>query len=473
MGRSKVVLICVLLAFCGCIFVSSSSAASSTVATVQAEQMQLPAGASVVIDRGASAGKAVKLTSSGSSLTSTLTLPSAATSVKIVAHGTRCQQGWPTMTVSLDGVAVLTNTSVASSSWHSYSALLSLAAGNHALSVTDTAANSCRTLYVDEIVLSGPPPAAPAISLSATPASITAGAASTLTWSTTGATACTASGPWSGSEPTAGSTSTGALSASATYTLSCTGTGGSAAASATVTVTPATQSAKKVCESVAIPAYFYPTAGGLWNTAGAAEPGVGIMVANVANGPGTAVNSNYTAAIAQARVAGVQVFGYVYTNYGAISLSTVEANISAWKNLYGVTSIFLDEASTSNSELSYYESLTSYVHAEASGAKTIVNFGTIPAQSEMNAGDVVITFEGDYSSYEGIHFPTWTASFAPTRFYNIVYDVPDQPSMLTVLNEAASAGVGYVYATNDLLPNPYDTLPPYLSAEASQAYSNC
>jgi hypothetical protein len=45
--------------------------------------------------------------------------------------------------------------------------------------------------------------------------------------------------------------------------------------------------------------------------------------------------------------------------------------------------------------------------------------------------------------------------------------------MLTVLNEAASAGVGYVYATNDLLPNPYDTLPPYLSAEASQAYSNC
>jgi hypothetical protein len=190
-----------------------------------------------------------------------------------------------------------------------------LAAGNHALSVTDTAANSCRTLYVDEIVFVGPPPAAPTISLSATPTSIAAGAASTLTWSTTGATASTASGPWSGSEPAAGSASTGALSANATYTLSCTGIGGSAAASATVTVTPATQSAK-VCESMAIPAYFYPTAGGLWNTASAAEPGVGIMVANVANGPGTAVNSDYTAAIAQARVAGVQVFGYVSPTTG-------------------------------------------------------------------------------------------------------------------------------------------------------------
>jgi hypothetical protein len=256
---------------------------------------------------------------------------------------------------------------------------------------------------------------------------------------------------------------------SATYKLTCTGSGGSASASTSVTVAPAVA---KVCQSVAIPAYFYPSAGGLWNTADRSAPGVGIMVANVANGPGTTVNSDYASAITAAHAAGVQVFGYVHTTYGAISAGTVEANINAWRTLYGVTSIFVDEASTSSSELSYYQTLSSYVHTVA-GAQTMINFGTLPAQSEMTAGDILVTFEGAYSSYGSTRFPAWVASYPPSRFYNIVYHVPDQLSMLSVLREAASAGVGQVYATNDVLPNPYDTLPSYLSTESSQAHSGC
>jgi Spherulation-specific family 4 len=307
------------------------------------------------------------------------------------------------------------------------------------------------------------------VSLSASPASVTTGAASTLTWSSTNATACTASGSWSGKKAVTGSASTGSLVGSATYKLTCTGSGGSASASTSVTVAPAVA---KVCQSVAIPAYFYPSAGGLWNTADSSAPGVGIMVANVANGPGTTVNSDYASAITAARAAGVQVFGYVHTTYGAIGTGTVEANINAWRTLYGVTSIFVDEASTSSSELSYYQTLSSYVHTVA-GAQTMINFGTLPAQSEMTAGDILVTFEGAYSSYGSTRFPSWVASYPPSRFYNIVYHVPDQLSMLSVLREAASAGVGQVYATNDILPNPYDTLPSYLSTESSQAHSGC
>jgi hypothetical protein len=308
------------------------------------------------------------------------------------------------------------------------------------------------------------------VSLSASPASVTTGAASTLKWSSTNATACTASGSWSGGKAVSGSASTGALVATATYKLACTGSGGSASASTGVTVAPAVA---KVCQSVAVPAYFYPSAGGLWNTADSSAPGVGIMIANVANGPGTGVNSDYASAIAAARAAGVRVFGYVHTSYGAIAASIIEANINAWRTLYGVTSIFLDEASTSGSELSYYQTLSSYVHAQATGAQTIINFGTVPAQSEMTAGDIIVTFEDAYSNYGSTHFPSWTASYPPSRFYNIVYNVPDQLSMLSVLREAASAGVGQIYATNDVLPNPYDTLPSYLSTESTQAHSGC
>ena len=60
-----------------------------------------------------------------------------------------------------------------------------------------------------------------------------------MTWSSTNATSCTASGAWSGAKATSGSTSTGPLAATSTYTLTCTGAGGSASQSATVTVTGA------------------------------------------------------------------------------------------------------------------------------------------------------------------------------------------------------------------------------------------
>ncbi len=83
-----------------------------------------------------------------------------------------------------------------------------------------------------------PPPSAPTVSLSANPTSVAANSTSTLTWSATNATSCTASGGWSGTKATSGSEGTGALSSTSSYTLSCTGAGGTTQQSVTVTVTP-------------------------------------------------------------------------------------------------------------------------------------------------------------------------------------------------------------------------------------------
>jgi hypothetical protein len=59
---------------------------------------------------------------------------------------------------------------------------------------------------------------------------------STLSWSSTNATSCTASGAWSGSKPLSGSASTGRLLATETYILTCSNSGGgSTSAMATVT----------------------------------------------------------------------------------------------------------------------------------------------------------------------------------------------------------------------------------------------
>ena len=80
------------------------------------------------------------------------------------------------------------------------------------------------------------PASAPSVSISLAPQSITLGGSSTLTWSSTNATACSAGGAWSGSQSTSGSEAvTPTAVGSDTYSLTCTGSGGSAEGSAVLT----------------------------------------------------------------------------------------------------------------------------------------------------------------------------------------------------------------------------------------------
>ena len=81
--------------------------------------------------------------------------------------------------------------------------------------------------------------AAPSVSLAASPSTVLSGANTTLTWSSTNATSCTASGGWLGSRATSGSSTTGALNTTTTYALACSGAGGTANKTATVTVAAA------------------------------------------------------------------------------------------------------------------------------------------------------------------------------------------------------------------------------------------
>ena len=81
-------------------------------------------------------------------------------------------------------------------------------------------------------------PPAPGVTLSASAQSVVAGGAVTLAWSATNATACTASGGWSGPQSTSSGTFVAhQLNAKTTFTLSCDGPGGNQSASVTVDVT--------------------------------------------------------------------------------------------------------------------------------------------------------------------------------------------------------------------------------------------
>ncbi|HEX4242057.1 MAG TPA: protease pro-enzyme activation domain-containing protein [Steroidobacteraceae bacterium] len=95
--------------------------------------------------------------------------------------------------------------------------------------------------------VAGAPPA-PTVTIGVNPPSITQGSGATLTWSSTNATSCSASGAWSGAEPTSGTLAVnGASVGSFTYTLTCLGAGStSATAGATLMVTTPVQSAPVV-----------------------------------------------------------------------------------------------------------------------------------------------------------------------------------------------------------------------------------
>jgi hypothetical protein len=80
----------------------------------------------------------------------------------------------------------------------------------------------------------------PTVSISVAPATISVGQGATLTWSSTNANSCTASGGWTGAQLTSGTASESPTAVgSITYTLTCAGSGGSAQGSATLTVTAA------------------------------------------------------------------------------------------------------------------------------------------------------------------------------------------------------------------------------------------
>ncbi len=87
-----------------------------------------------------------------------------------------------------------------------------------------------------ECVAVTPPPK---VVLTASPTSISSGGSTNLTWSSTDATACNASGAWSGAKTTAGMQSLAGLTATSTFSLACTGAGGTTSASTTVMVVAA------------------------------------------------------------------------------------------------------------------------------------------------------------------------------------------------------------------------------------------
>ena len=235
-----------------------------------------------------------------------------------------------------------------------------------------------------------------------------------------------------------------------------------------------------------VPSYFYPTGSpNPWNvmcedmsTTGAGS----IAIMNPANGPGRKADANYAAALADCHLDGQRVIGYVATRYTHRSIAKVEQQINAYFSFYpAIDGIFLDnmaqnpaaKASCKGCQMtveSYYSTVYSYVHNEATSVTVVGNPGapaTTSWQLSTPVADAIVTFEGSSASYQTYSPPSWVLEEPASKIANIVY-AAGATALAPDCSLAAEDNAGFLYVTNlNLKPDPYDALPSYWTTETA------
>ncbi len=225
------------------------------------------------------------------------------------------------------------------------------------------------------------------------------------------------------------------------------------------------------CQAAFVPAFFYGA--GIWTQAAHSEPAPKVMILDISGmGAGTAAEPHFQSVVRQAKEAGVTILGYSSTAFGVRPLSQIEADVRNYKAWYGVTDIFLDEVRGVGSQLPYYRTLSSYIHGINHGSSIWLNPGNYPEEGYMSVGNVVMAFEGPYTSYTGIHVPSWAYRYSPSRFANTIYATAGS-QVHNAISLSRSRNAGYVYVTNRSGANPYDGLPSYWASENSAITAGC
>jgi hypothetical protein len=219
---------------------------------------------------------------------------------------------------------------------------------------------------------------------------------------------------------------------------------------------------------IVVPLYSYPT-DSAWSSLikiKESYPSVPIIaIINPDNGAGSSKDSNFVSGIKDLQSSGIVVLGYVYTNYGSRSLSTIETQMKDYKNWYGVSGIMFDEMSNSGS-VSYYTSLATF--AKSLDFKlTMGNPGTTVSSSLVGIFSNLCIYENPgmpaNSQIDGY------TSYGKAGFSYIAYGVGNMPSSSTI--KGTTNYVAYLFITNLGGSNPYGGLPSYLASEVSMLSS--
>ncbi len=205
-----------------------------------------------------------------------------------------------------------------------------------------------------------------------------------------------------------------------------------------------------------------------------------VLVANVVNGPDSKVDTDWKSVIDRAAASGKTVIGYVRTGYLGVSqqgfktrlgsgnladwTAQIEEDVDMWYSLYGSSmgGIFFDEGwndcGPGNIYANLYLHIDRYTKSRYPGAFTVLNPGATMPQCFEHTMDTLMTFEQGYDAYKNSYVANDWKSSDLRKIWHIIYGVPES-EVANVAKLALERGAGLIEITNDVLPNPYDTLP--------------
>jgi len=187
---------------------------------------------------------------------------------------------------------------------------------------------------------------------------------------------------------------------------------------------------------------------------------------NLANGPGSEVDSNYRSAASSVRSAGGRVIGYVYTAAAGIPLDSVLTQVDCYRHRYALDGIFLDGMATDSdpAHLAWYAALRDSIRAREPTWLVVGHAGTNTDPGYLAGADILSIFESDGESYFNWEPDAWVRDHAASRFLHLVHTLSSADSMRQAVARAWSRGAGWVYVTHDRLANPWDETPVYWDA---------
>jgi hypothetical protein len=239
-----------------------------------------------------------------------------------------------------------------------------------------------------------------------------------------------------------------------------------------VTAGPLVSRVTPGCQRTFVPAF--PWSASLWTQAMDSRPAPGVMILNVTGvGAGNVPVPHFQALVRRAHAHGVTVLGYSSTEYGQRPPAAVEADARNYKAWYKANGMFLDLAAASRGELPYYRRLASYIRRVDRRSVIWLNPGAYPDQAYLQAGNVLVVFEGSYATYRGLQVPGWVAHYKAARFADVIYSTPGR-DLAHAVRLARLRRAGYVYVT-DLpgSPDPYSALPSYWTREVAAVAVRC
>ncbi len=221
--------------------------------------------------------------------------------------------------------------------------------------------------------------------------------------------------------------------------------------------------------SLMVPAYFDPQPGGDWDRLAVAAKRVPLVaIMNPNSGPGTSASAQYTRAIQAVRTASGRVTGYVSTAYGKRPTADAEADILRYHQWYTIDGFFLDEMSNDGgtNSVAYYQELHDYIVRLKATYQVTGNPGTQTQEIYITKPtvDTLVTFENG-SGYAGYVPSAWNKKYPAYRFCHLLHSVASTATLTNTVQLAQARNAGFLYVTDDVLDNPWDTLPTYWDTE--------